>query len=564
MKSLKHTLLASFIVLLPNAHAEMAEVNVAEFKPTFGDSAFGAPTSRGNDGIDGTTNTANWTHADFPTSAVPYPGEATPAPNPYWQVDLQGTFDLTRLELVDRVGCCDPQRLNSSTITLFDANGIAIGAPVAVDGLPVSNPAGTATLEFDNGGAGWTGVAAIRIDGDAANQYFQFSEFRAFSIQEVLSNVALNAPVVGSGPSYPGQGAERINDGLPNTHGHPGDGPTLGFTYSIDFGEDYPLEEVSILNRADGCCPERLSNYRVSLHLDDGAGAPGAVVWTADLRTDGSNSGIAGRDTLTPDLDPDGTMTGRHLVIENLSDDPYNPQIAEVEALTAAELPEGPENLALGATAQFFDAGGLPVPSWNTFPASLTTDGFRSTLSHPLDQATQDYYLEIDMGEPKTVATVAVTGRVDPCCVDRLQDARLELLDASFNVVFTTIMAGQITTTQEFQVPGTVSARYARIINANGAGYGPQVAEIEMFGPAASSELTVSLDSVDASTGAMSLSFNSSPGQSYAVFGSSSLEDGSWAGVIDNVQSQGETTTISFTDPFAIGVAQRFYRVEIE
>jgi hypothetical protein len=564
MKPIKQTLWASFFFLIPLANAEMAEVNVAQAKPTFGDTAFNAPTSRGNDGIDGTTNAGNWTHADFPTSAVPYPGETVPAPNPYWQVDLGESFDLTRLELVDRVDCCDPSRLNGSTITLFDVNGIAIGAPIAIEGLPASNPAETATLEFDNGGAGWTGVSAIRIDGAPTNQYLQFSEFRAFSLQEVLNNVALNAPVVASGPTWGGQGPGRINDGSPTTQSHPADGPTLGFTYSIDFGADYPLEEIVILNRSDGCCPERLTNYRVSLHLDDGAGAPGAMVWTADLRTDGSNSGVSGRDTLTPDLDPDGTMTGRHLVIENLSDDPYNPQIAEVEALTAVELPEGPENLALGAAAQFYDSFGSPVPSWGGFPASFTTDGIRSTVSHPLDQATADYYLEVDMGEMKPVGTVAVTGRTDNCCPDRLEDARLELLDAESNVVFSTVMTGQVTTTQDFLLPGTVMARYVRITNANGTGYGPQVGEIEVYGAAASNELTVSLDSVDPSTGAMSLSFNSSPGQTYAVFGSSSLEEDSWAGVIDNVSSQGETTIISFTDPFAVGVAQRFYRVERE
>ena len=45
-------------------------IDVADGKPTFGDVAFGAPTSRGNDGI---AADGNWTHADFPTSATPYP-----------------------------------------------------------------------------------------------------------------------------------------------------------------------------------------------------------------------------------------------------------------------------------------------------------------------------------------------------------------------------------------------------------------------------------------------------------------------------------------------------------
>ena len=57
--------------IFPIAQAQLIEVNVAELKPSFGDTAFGAPTSRGNDGIDGTVNPAHWTHADYPASALP-------------------------------------------------------------------------------------------------------------------------------------------------------------------------------------------------------------------------------------------------------------------------------------------------------------------------------------------------------------------------------------------------------------------------------------------------------------------------------------------------------------
>ena len=70
--------------------------------------------------------------------------------------------------------------------------------------------------------------------------------------------------------------------------------------------------------------------------------------------------------------------------------------------------------------------------------------------------------------------------------------------------------------------------------------------------------------SVNPTTGDISLSFNSIEGLTYAVFASPSMKDGTWAGVIDNVQPQGDTTTVNFRDSFAAGVAQRFYRVEVE
>ena len=548
------------------AQAQLIEVNVAEFKPTFGDVAFGAATSRGNDGVDGTVDTTNWTHADYPTSAVPFPGEADPAPNPYWQVDLGAAFVLTRIQLVDRVGCCDPHRLNGSTITLFDSLGDVVGDPILVDGLAPNNPAGTAVLDYDNAGAGWGGVAAIRIDGAATNQYFQFSEFRAFSMQpEPPNNAALGATVTSSAATWGGQGPENITDGNLATQSHPlADFGTLGFTYSIDLGQIYNLEEIVLFNRTDACCPERLSNYRVSVHIDDGNGLPGDVVWTADVRTDGSNSGNNGRDQLTADLDADGTMAGRHLTIENLSDAPYNPQIAEVQALTFDDIPEPPENFALGATAGYFNAAGVPVDSWGGLPASNVTDGIKTTVSHPLDMVSNDYYLEIDLGETVAVGSVAVSGRLDACCMDRLEDARLELLDEGLNVIFTQVMAGQVTTTQTFEIAGGASGRYLRIFNANGTGYGPQVAEVEVFGSSGPIELLAEIVSSDPSTGKHTLSFSSSAGRTYRIFASSTLLDGEWEELVDNVLSQGAVTTVEVTDFTGIGLARRFYRVELE
>ncbi|MDA7888485.1 discoidin domain-containing protein [Akkermansiaceae bacterium] len=550
------------IAIFPQAMGQLVEVNVAELKPTFGDTAYGAPTSRGNDGIDGIGDSMNWTHANYPTSGVPYPGEVDVAPNPYWQVDLGGSFDLTRIQLVDRVGCCDPQRLNGSTITLFDDVGGAIGSPVLVDGLALSNPAETAVVDFDNGGAGWTGVAAIRIDGLTANQYFQFSEFRAFSLQP--QNAALGAVVTASGPTWGGQGPENMTDGSYLTQSHPqADFGTLGFTYSIDLGQPFNLEALHIVNRS-GCCPERLSNYRVSLHDDDGAGLPGALVWTADVRTDGSHSGQGGIDRLTDDMDADGVFTGRHIVIENLSDEAYNPQIAEVEALTLDELLERPVNFAQGALAGFFNSVGTPVGAWNGDPASKVTDGLKGTFSHPLDQVSADYYLEIDMGSLVTVGSVAVTGRSDACCLDRLENARLELLDEGMNVVFSQVMAGQVSATQTFEIAGSVGARFVRIHNTNGAGYGPQVAEVEIFAPAGSDELVAEIESVVPASGEVTLSFNSVLGVNYVIFSSATLEEGSWLEVADSVDSEGSVTTTTVIDSFGIGAARRYYRIERE
>src|SRR5688572_4547124 len=96
-------------------------VDVADFKPTIGDVAFGFPTSNGND-----NNIGNFTHAD----------NTNPPPNnPFWEVDLQGTFNLTQFVVTDRAGCCDPNRLNGSTVTLYGSGGSVI-ATQNIGGIP--------------------------------------------------------------------------------------------------------------------------------------------------------------------------------------------------------------------------------------------------------------------------------------------------------------------------------------------------------------------------------------------------------------------------------------------
>ena len=568
MKKLPLLLTGMLAISAASVRAQLVELNVSQGKPAFGDTAFGALPSRGNDGIDGTTDATNWTHADYPTSAVPYPGEVDVAPNPYWQVDLQGVFDLTRIEIVDRVGCCDPNRLEGSTITMFDSGGVAIGAPTVVTGTIPNSPAVDATLAFDNGGAGWTGVAAVRIDGLDTNQYFQFSEFRAFSMQpEPPGNAALGRPVTSSAPTWGGQPPANITDGDLFTQSHPlAEFDTLGFTYTVDLGMSFNLEAIVLRNRIQGnCCPERLSNYQVSVHEDNGAGAPGPAVWTAVVRGDGTNSGVGGADVLEAALDAAGTFAGQYIMVENLSNDPYNPQIAELEALTFDEIPEPPEppkNYALNGVAGYFNMEGVAVAAWNGAPAGNAVDGLPNTFTHPLDMVSANYYLEIDMGEDVQVGTVAVTGRAG-CCPERLEGARLDLLDAAFNVVSSTTMDGQIIARTEFDysaLPPT--ARYVRIHNIGGANYGPQLAEVEVFASeVAGPPLQITSFSVDPATGMTTLVWNSVPGATYGTFASSSLSEGEWEELNDNVESQGAETSTTFTDAFGAGMETRLYRV---
>jgi hypothetical protein len=565
---------AALAPLVP-AGAQLVSTNVALNKQAFGDTSFGAPPSRGNDGTDGTQNPGNWTHADYPASAVPYPGEIDFAPNPFWQVDLGGSFDLTHVEIVDRVDCCDPNRLNGSTITFLDAAMSPVGSPVLVDGLFPNSIAAEATLTFDNGGAGWPGVAHIRVDGDEFNQYFQFSEFRAFAdLPPGPGNVALGRVVTPSGPTWGGQLPEHLTDGDFNTQSHPlADFDTLGFTYTIDLGQTYSLESVVLHNRR-GCCPERLTNYRVSLHDDAGGGVPGPPVWSADVRTDFSNSGDSGRDTLTADLDPAGVFAGRFIVIENLSNEAYNPQIAEVEAFTTDEIdppppPPGPApNLATGKPVELFDFTGFPVGTWGGFPATHINDALYRTISHPLDAFSADYYYEVDLLEDVAIGRVELTGRpfLDDCCPERLEDPTVTIVNSGGQEVFNQVFAvGQITQPQSLDLPAPVTGRFVRVVNSAGWDYGPQIGDLSVFPPGgdppAAADLRVTgFTVIDLAAGQFEITFTSEPGAVYSIWADSDL-GAPWANLDDFVQATGTSTTKTFTDAAGAGSPARYYYV---
>lgn len=148
------------------------------------------------------------------------------------------------------------------------------------------------------------------------------------------TNLALGRPVSASSATWGGQPPANLTDGNTGNQSHPlANSNTLGFYYEIDLGSTRILGSIDVVNRI-ACCPERLTNYRVEIRADNN-GSAGPVNWGADIRTDGSNSGQGGTDTLSASLDPGKTMAGRYLRVINLSNAAYNPQIAEVAAFEA-------------------------------------------------------------------------------------------------------------------------------------------------------------------------------------------------------------------------------------
>src|SRR6266516_3714031 len=124
------------------------------------------------------------------------------------------------------------------------------------------------------------------------NFALQVNELEVYA--EGLPNVALGGAATSSAPLYVGRSPARLVNGDRGSTGDDvlhGDAIIdVGFHYDINLGAAATIDRIKIIARQDGCCPERLSNYRVSVHQDD-AGAIGDEVWGASLHIDFSNPG---------------------------------------------------------------------------------------------------------------------------------------------------------------------------------------------------------------------------------------------------------------------------------
>src|SRR5690606_8903114 len=194
----------------------------------------------------------------------------------------------------------------------------------------------------------------------------------------------------------------------------------------------------------DPCCPERLSNYRVSVH-EDSDGEPGRVSWSAERFTDGGNPGSGPRsvDVLTADLDPDGEFRGQWTRIEPLEDPvpPHALQLTEVQAFGARTGPASllisrqPADQVAGVsqTATFTVVAGIPdgdssevAYQWQrdgedipgATEASYTTpllmasdDGarFRCIVSHPgfPDRISEEAVVRVNLAYGASVTSTA-------------------------------------------------------------------------------------------------------------------------------------------------------------
>jgi len=173
-------------------------------------------------------------------------------------------------------------------------------------------------------------------------------------------NLALGRPVESSGPNWGSFKPGALTDGDPASFTHPAaDSGTADFTYEIDLGATRRLERIVLRNRQDGCCPERLTRFRIEV-WSDAEGSAGQRRWSAALRSDGSDSGVAGVDIIVAGMDSAGDFSGRFVRVVNASGAAYNPQLAEIEVYGGAV----PEIRGFESSLDVIDPGQSAVVRW--------------------------------------------------------------------------------------------------------------------------------------------------------------------------------------------------------
>lgn len=288
-----------------------------------------------------------------------------------YSVDLGRNYGVSEIRIVPRQdGCCADRltRLHVSIHTDDGQGGVGTevwGTDVLTDGTNPGSTAGSLLTVPVSGNPSGRHVQILSIADPNPDYALQVAELQVFAdVPASEVNRALNTVAASNRPLFGNNPPRFLVDGSRNTLVHGNDIIESPFFYTVNLGAPVKLSQIQVWARQDGCCPERLTNYRVSVH-DDNAGAPGPAKWQVVLHDDGFSPGSTGgsKDILLPNLDPAGQFEGQWIRIEAL-DDPlpsYSLQISEIEVFGEVQggasllIAESPADIAvgIGRTATF-------------------------------------------------------------------------------------------------------------------------------------------------------------------------------------------------------------------
>ena len=279
-------------------------------------------------------------------------------------------------------------------------------------------------------------------------------------------------------PIYPGQSTQSLVDGNRGGQTHGDVSPAPGFYYQLELGTTVDIDHINIWPRQDGCCPERLTNYRVSIHEDAG-GSIGAEVWHADMRTDLS---IPAPGPTPPDIVSTGmgvgVPIGNWVRVTSLQDPvpDYALQMGEIEVYgdrIGPPPPPLPSNVALGKPTEGNVA--FDFPTWRGNNNNV------GDITH--SDAAGPVYWQVDLLDPHNLTHIELANRADGCCPERLNGAIVSVLDENLDTLFASDPISGAGVGQVFSYnnggAGFAGARYIRVDHEDQY---LSVAEVRAFG----------------------------------------------------------------------------------
>lgn len=238
-------------------------------------------------------------------------------------------------------------------------------------------------------------------------------------VRAELINVAPYGTAYASGPLWSNDKPEYLIDGDRSRQIHEAGAPSAPFFYSVDLGKDITPQRITIYPRQQACCPDRLRNFRVSIHQDDN-GAPGTEVWGTDLLTGtGQNAGEGPGVKL--DIPVPAGQTGRWIKVLALEDPlpQYVLQMTELEVY--ADVPPSEVNRAVNAQVV------ANAPLYANWQPGLIVDGNRGSVAHADAAPPTGLAYTINLGSRIKLSRIVVWARQDGCCATRLTNYRVSV-----------------------------------------------------------------------------------------------------------------------------------------
>lgn len=213
----------------------------------------------------------------------------------------------------------------------------------------------------------------------------------------------------------------------------------VGVFHTIDLGSTQNIGAIRVWQRADGCCQDRLTDFKVEVLADSG-GLPGASLFTKEYAQPPTNSfgqiDVVGARELRPGglgvvgTDTQGSAGGRFISVKNNGSANRFLAMGEIEAFLAGVTPgasyDPANNVAMGTKGTTWQS---EAGAYQHGLTGYVLNGAATGGAESWNRLGVGAELVIDLGQQRNLGTIRVWQRGDGCCQDRLQDFSVSLLD---------------------------------------------------------------------------------------------------------------------------------------